>query len=153
MFRDFDRWNDDMILAISIGVLIGIAINVFYFLTLQNCLKNVSPENRKMPPANVWLLFIPLFGTVYQFIVVGKIADSLAAEFQKRGINDPEPRPGYNIGLAYCICFVAGVVPLIGGLASLAGLVCWIIYWVKINNYKNQLGPLPDDSVLDSNFR
>ena len=37
---------------------------------------------------------------------------------------------------------------MLGGLASLAGLVCWIVYWVKISNYKNQLGEINED-ILD----
>ncbi len=37
---------------------------------------------------------------------------------------------------------------MLGGLASIAGLVCWIVYWVKISNYKNQLGQVNTD-VLD----
>jgi hypothetical protein len=128
-----------MIVIIIVGVLIGIGIQVMYLLTLQNVLKQVSPENQKMPPGQVWLNLIPLFNLVWQFIIVNRIADSLQAEFAKRGIKVDEARPGYGVGLAYCICSVSGWVPLLGVLASLGGLVCWIIYWVKMSNYKKML--------------
>jgi len=37
---------------------------IFFLLTLQNTLKVISPENRKMQPSNVWLMFIPLFNII-----------------------------------------------------------------------------------------
>lgn len=37
---------------------------VFYLLTLQNTLRVVSIENRTIPPEQVWLSFIPIFGLV-----------------------------------------------------------------------------------------
>ena len=124
-----------VILAIAIG-LIPI---IFYLLTLQNTLKEVSPENQKMPPGQVWLILIPLFGLGWQFVVVNRIADSLKAEFAKRNISVDEDRPGYSIGLTYCILYCCGIIPFLGILASIGGLVCWIIYWVKIAGYKTKL--------------
>ena len=53
---------------------------IFFLLTLQNTLKAISEENRKMPPANVWLMFIPLFNIVWQFIMVDRIAHSLLVQ-------------------------------------------------------------------------
>lgn len=92
-----------------------------------------------MPSGNVWLILIPLFGLVWQFIVVNAIADSLKEEFAKRNITCDEVRPGYGIGLTYSILFCCSIIPFIGILAALAGLICWIIYWVKIADYKNKL--------------
>ena len=137
-------FNDAVAAGLAIGIIILIAfvflaikigIKIFYILTLQKALKQVSPELRKIPTGNVWLLLIPVFDLIYQFIVVGAIADSLKAEFAKRNIPVQEERPGYNIGLAYCILFVCFFIPF----ASLAGIVCWIIYWVKISEYKSKL--------------
>ena len=122
-----------------IGAAIGITIEVFYLLTLQNTLKECSPENRKMPPVNVWLNFIPLFNIVWPFIMVNRIADSLKAEFAKRGITGEEDRPGFSIGLTYCILMCCGAIPILNFLALPGALVCWIIYWVKIAGYKTKL--------------
>lgn len=126
-------------LLIMFAIIIGVLPMIFYLLTLQNTLLAISPQNRRMPPGQVWLTLIPLFGLVWNFIMVGHIADSLKAEFNSRNMPANEERPGYGIGLAYSICFVCSIIPVLGGLASLGGLVCWIIYWVKISNYKNQL--------------
>ena len=112
---------------------------VFYLLSLRNTLRLLSPENQLMPPNNVWLLFIPIFGIIYHFIVVGKISDSIARELEQRNLPSKETRPAYNIGLAMCILSVASVIPILGGLASFAALICWIIYWLKIEGYKGML--------------
>ena len=130
------------IVIILIAIAIALIPMIFFLITQQNTLKAVSPELRKMSPGNVWLQLIPLFGMVWQFMVVSAIADSLKAEYAKRNIPVQEDRPSYGIGLTYCILFVCGIIPFLGGLASLGGLVCWIIYWVKIAEYKNKLAAM-----------
>lgn len=112
---------------------------VFFLLTLQNTLKDISMENRKMEPGMVWLLFIPFFGLVWQFIIVNRLADSLRDEFMKKNIKVDEARPGFAIGLTFCILGCCSIIPYLGVLTSIGALVCWIIYWVKINGYKEKL--------------
>ena len=138
----------ELLILVVIGAIIA---QVFYLLTLQNLLKEVKEQNRKIDPGQVWLIFIPLFGLVWQFIVVNRIADTLKAELSDRNISSSEDRPGLNLGIAYCALLCAGVLPGIGGLASLAGLVCWIIYWVKMNEFKKLLGreKRGSDQILD----
>jgi hypothetical protein len=102
---------------------------IFYLLTLQKALNRCSPENRAMNPGMVWLMFIPLFNIVWQFFIVLNMAKSLGAEFQKRGIAE-DPNPGQTLGLVMCIAnLICGPV----------GLVCWILYWVKIAGYSARL--------------
>lgn len=120
---------------LALGFLV---IYILYLLTLQKTLQEVSALNRRMEPANVWLMLIPLFNLVWQFIVIDRVADSIQHELQSRGIVVNE-RPGYNIGLAYCILPFCGWIPFIGSLASLGFLVCIVLHWVKINEYRKQL--------------
>jgi len=102
---------------------------IFYCLTLQKALNRCSPENQAMKPGMVWLLFIPLFNIVWQFLVVLNMAKSLAAEFRKRGMAE-DPNPGQTLGLVMCVGnLICGPV----------GLVCWILYWVKIAGYSSKL--------------
>lgn len=126
---------------ILIIIVLGIMIipQIFYLITLQKTIKEVSVENRKIQPNQVWLALIPLFGLIWQFIMVNGMALSLQAEFKKRNINIVDNKPGYSIGLAYCILFCCSIIPVLGVFAGITGLVCWIIYWVKINNYKVEL--------------
>ncbi|MEW6467592.1 MAG: hypothetical protein AB1458_01635 [Bacteroidota bacterium] len=115
----------------SVLLAIFIIPGIFYCLTLQRTLEAVAPENRKMQPGQVWLLFIPLFHLVWHFFVVSYVADSLRAEFASRGITPDESRPGFGIGLAASILWVLGI--------GFVALILWIIYWVKIAEYKNKL--------------
>lgn len=112
---------------------------IFYLMTLQSTLESVSKENRKMPSENVWLLLIPLFNLVWHFIVVKNLADSIKAEADSKGIMIAELKPAYNIGLAMCILSCLNFVPVLNFFTGIAAMVCWIIYWVKISNYKKIL--------------
>jgi len=112
---------------------------IVYLLTLQNTFNEIKIENRKMQPGQVWLTLIPIFGIVWQFIIVNNLADSLQLEFSQRNINVGEDRPGIGIGLAYCILFCCSIIPFLGILTGLAGFICWIIHWVKIANFKATL--------------
>jgi hypothetical protein len=129
-------------IGMLIGTLVGIAIllipAIFYLLTLQKALNRCSPESRAMQPGMVWLMLIPLFNLVWHFFVVLNIAKSLEAEFRKRGIAS-EPNPGKTIGLVMCILACCGIIPILGILCSLGGLVCWIIYWIKIAGFSSKL--------------
>jgi Trk-type K+ transport system membrane component len=122
-----------------IAIAVVFVINIFFILTLQKALNRCSPENRAMAPGLIWLLLIPLFNVIWLFFVVINMAKSLGAEFQKRGISG-ELEPGKTLGLAYAILAICSAVPFVGFLAGIGALVCWIMYWVKINGYANLLG-------------
>jgi len=127
-----------MIIGI-IALLFSLVPMIFYLLTLQNTLYAVSPANREMPAPQVWLMLIPIFNLVWQFIMVNKITESLQTEFKEREIPSNEPFPGRTIGIAYCILFCCTIIPFLGTIAGLAGLVCWIIFWVKMSECKMKL--------------
>lgn len=126
-----------MMMSMVVGGLIGLAIAVIYLLTLQKCLNRVSPANRAMAPGLVWLNLIPFVGIVWNFFVVLNIAKSLVAEGQSRGVDFGDG--GKTIGLIMAILVVCSIVPILGMLAGVGAMVCWILYWVKINGYSNQL--------------
>ncbi len=120
-----------------IGFLIGLAIMVLFLLSLHKCLKEVSEANREMQPGLVWLNLIPLFNLVWIFITVIKLADSVIAEGQARGINVEDG--GKTIGLVYAICIIVSIIPFIGFIAALVALITFIIYWVKVAGYRKML--------------
>lgn len=82
---------------------IGVVIAILYLLNLQNTLKSAAPENRKMPPANVWLLLIPLFSTCYMFLVANRMSETIRAEYASKGQSAGSPRPAYKVGMAIAI--------------------------------------------------
>ena len=138
-------------------LLVFVVIAVLFLLTQQNTLKAVKPENRLMQPGLVWLQLIPLLGQIWQFFVVIRIAGSIRKEieFQEgdsilgssdlRVVERLRKLPTAAIGIAYGILTFTGTFvnlfstmgsnsPLIPvtGLIILAGMVCWIIYWVRL---------------------
>ena len=142
---------------IGLGMILGFLVAYIFFLVAQqNTLRSIKPHNRKMPPEQVWLQLIPVFNFVWQFIVVNRIADSIRAEIDDRistsFLGTPEPvflndkirRPTYGIGLATCILSIGGFIPffdslsVFGSYIPLAFLVCWIVYWTQIAQYKNK---------------
>jgi len=140
----FENYGSGEIFLISLISFIVILIPaIFYLLTLQKTLERCSPESRTTSPGSVWLMLIPLFNLVWQFILVIRISSSLHNEFSKRNMIE-EPEPGKALGLAYCILGVCSVIPILGILTSITSLICWIIYWVKISGYSNKLiQPMP----------
>ena len=150
----------ELLLITFIVCFIAITPYIFYLLELQKTLSAVKPENRKMHPGLVWLLFIPLFSTYWYYKVVTSIADSLAAEFEERHIEVDEQRPGLKMGIAL---FVIGVIQifqnvyseyfafsgegtpnvklritmfLITFILGITSFVLFIMYWIKIKGYR-----------------
>lgn len=126
------------LIFVLIMLLIGIAVAVMYLINLQNLLKEISPKNRQVEPGNVWLMFIPLFNLIYPFILYPRISDSTRAEYADRGL----PAKGdfsRSIGITMPILGLCGWIPVLGGLAGIANIVLFIIFWVKTAEYKNDL--------------
>ena len=123
---------------------------IFYLLTLQKALQAVSVENRRMPPGQVWLSLIPLFNLIWMFIVVNKIAESFAAECYLLNIPTDETNPTQGIGNTKNILALCTMIPIIGVLAGIGYIVCWIMHWVKVNEYKNLILANKDNIILEA---
>lgn len=138
-FIPLSQFGSTELIVLFLILMILILPIIFYLMTLQNTFREISDENRKMQPGLVWLTLIPLFGIVWEFIIVCRMADSLKAEFAKREINVEEERPGFTIGLIFLILLCCSIIPIVGGFAAISGFICWIIYWIKISAYKSKL--------------
>lgn len=112
---------------------------VFYLVTLQKVLARCSEQSRTVSPQSVWLMLIPIFNFVYHFILVNAIARSLRTEFSRRGIAVNDPEPGKSLGIAMCLLHIGAMIPMMGVLFALAGITCWILYWVKIADYSGMI--------------
>ncbi len=110
-----------------------IAIEVMFLLSMSRCLKAVSPRNRKMEPGQVWLCFIPLFGTVWFILMILRIAESLELEYEDRDLRS-DGDFGKTMGI---ISFVSALV------CGCISPIFIIIYWVKINGYTRTLKESP----------
>jgi len=136
-------------------ILIIFIPGILYLRTLSVALQKCSTQNRKMSPAKVWLLLIPLFNLVWQFIVIPKVSDSLRAEFRERNIRF-KGDIGESIGLFFCISIILHII-----LATATGTanmlipvtILWILHWVKIASFSGMLsnlaiGQKPSDSNI-----
>ncbi len=139
-----------------------VIVAILFVLAQQKTLQVINPENRDMSPGTVWFQLIPAFGLVWQFIVVIRIAHSISKEIASKigqsilentqsQIKETEESPTYTIGIAYCILTTIGVIinysnrnsssylALSGSFFCFAGMICWIIYWVRLVSTKNKL--------------
>ncbi len=78
------------------------------------------------------------FNLYWNFVIVLNIGKSLKKEMDSRAIQS-NTMPAQNIGLAMCILALLSFVPYVGPFLGLASLICWIIYWVKISGFSNQI--------------
>lgn len=133
-------------LALGIGILliyliliVGIILLVvYYYKTLIDTMAYVRPQNRLTGVANILFMWIPLFNLIYGFIIYPKICDSIKNEYRSQGLAEDGD---FGKGLAITMCALAfgAFIPIVNFLTPLATLIIWIIFWVKINGYKEVL--------------
>ncbi len=143
-----------MYLTIAVLVLVVLLLflipTIFYLLTLQRTLLAISVENRRMEPGQVWLSLIPVFNLVWVFIVVNRLAESIAAECQLLNIPSAETNPTQGIGTTKNILRLCTMIPLVGILAGFGYIVCWILHWVKVHEYKTIILANKGNALLDA---
>lgn len=138
--------------VLLVFVMLGLLLipTIFYFISLQKALEAVSKENRLMPPGQVWLSLIPVFNFVWMFFVVNKIAESFMLECYRLNIPTTEAKPSQGIGNAKNILRLCSFIPVIGLIANLGFVVCWILHWVKVNEYRKLIITNRDNYILDA---
>jgi hypothetical protein len=150
MYSSSSEFTGAILLLLVFVAIGGLVVAILYLMSLQKALQAVSEENRQMPPGQVWLLLIPFFNIIWSFIVVTRIADSFRDEFVRLNIYTSDSRPTYNIGIAHSALSLCGFIPVLGGVASLAGFVCWIVYWVKVNECRKLIEANQNNMMLDA---
>ncbi len=143
--QKFDDLKEDEVVIVLVVLAIALVIWILFFLTLHKALDRCSPRNRSMEPGYVWLNLIPCFNFIWMFITVNRLSESLKNEFYARRMYQGSDG-GAGLGIACCILYLvyfaaaAGKMnPVLVLLSSLAWLVCWIIYWVKIAGFSGAL--------------
>ena len=121
------------LIFVLLGLVIGIAIVIFYILTMQKALNLAGERHQKMQPGMVWLMLIPLFNLVWHFFVVKNVSESIKSWAAERGAKVDDA--GYTVGLIACIAQCCGIVPVVNILAGPVGFVCMIIWWVKVAGF------------------
>jgi len=109
---------------------------VLFLRTLRSAMQRCAPVSRTMTPEKVWLVLIPFFGLLWQFVVVVNLAKSLGNEFARLGISRSDARGSRAIGLASCVCNCCLFLPspVLRGLVVVVGFILWMAYWAGISN-------------------
>jgi len=143
--------------------MIGAAIlQIIFWLLLGNSIRTtlllVRKENRMMSPAQAFLIALPLFNIYWNFMVVRHLRDSLNNEFFDRKVAVDE-NPTQKEGNIYAWSFLASNIPLpnfIGYITMFSTVIGFILYWVKIIEYKKLLKQtehlIPTDDIKKDNF-
>jgi len=147
---------DSGVVAGALGLLcfiavIAIVVAMLFFMTLIKALNRCAPGNRSMEPEMVWLNLIPIFNLYWNFHTVNNVGDSLKREFADRDLDNGSDY-GKSLGTimlateigSWVVSNVGNAadsppVSLIGSVLSLAGLVLFILYWVRIAGFSGQL--------------
>lgn len=138
---DYENLSPEMMQLMVAALLIRLAVWVFYANTIRKTLLLVAPENRLMTPGQAWLLVIPLFNVYWNFSVASRLADSLTNEFYDRKIAEEE-NPGRAAGMWYAWLFLLSNIPFppfILVTVFLLSITYFVIYWVKVGNFRNVL--------------
>ena len=118
--EEFYRTQLTMLIAYGVGL----TAFILFLVTQQKVLRAIPAVNRALRPGLVWLQLIPLFGLLWQFVVVIRTADSIK---KTQLPDDPDGQPGekpstLTIGRSYCIVntafvsafFICGSIPRTG---------------------------------------
>jgi hypothetical protein len=127
-----------MLTILPIVFLVVLIPSVLFFLSLHRALARCAPASRTMSPGQVWVGLIPLVSAVWPFFLVNAMSTSLHNEFVRRGMAE-DPAPGQSIGMGFAILSLLCAVPLVNFVAFLPMVVCWILYWVKIEGFSSKL--------------
>jgi hypothetical protein len=109
----------------AVILIVAVAMAIWFYVTAYQALSAVSPRNRDMEPGAIFLMLIPLFGIVWYFFVIIRVADSLQREFDDRGLSG-DGDFGKMMGI------LAPIIPCVGFIMH----IMWIM---KIRGYTAQL--------------
>ena len=129
-----------LVLLLVIGVLFQV-ISLILAYQIRATLRLVREENRCLVPGQAWAIAIPLINIFYNFIIVRRLTDSLNNEFYDRQMAVDE-NPTLKQGYFMAYSFLALNFPLpafIGYLIVIACLICYVNYWIKVNEHRKLL--------------
>jgi hypothetical protein len=142
-----DRSNLPALLGCGAGLVIfivvfaiALAIGAFICYQLYLAAARLPEANRKLAPASVFLLLVPLVNIVWLFFVVMRLSEGYQQYFaaqQRTDVGDC----GYRVGLGWAIAGACVVVPIANAFAGLAALILMILYLVKMSQLKAQVTP------------
>lgn len=139
-------WLFLLVRLIEIGALIF--MTVIWCLSMERAVKACDHSSRKIQIGQSYLIFIPLFGLVWQFIAVNKVSTTLATEYHFRGWKSDEGRPAIETGLIACVVIVVVFLlrflvpdfnPGLAFLSTLGICICMYMHRERLNAFTERL--------------
>lgn len=116
-------------------MLVAYVVGIVLCWMIAKALAAVPEEHRTIEPWQVWLLLIPCFAVVWNFVVCQRVPQSFQNYFHAQGRYD-QGDCGAQLGLWYALCMVGTLIPGVSGIAGIAGLVLLVLFMVKIHQLK-----------------
>lgn len=140
----FGRRSDFAEVALALACVLfvvvgGLFLVISFFEAIARVLRRVTPENRRMEPAQVWLNLVPVFNLVWLPVTVDRVADSLRNEFISRGLDGPVEKYGRTAGFTVLTLLATGVFFYPAFLTYPLAFIFGIVYWIQLNRYAGRL--------------
>lgn len=117
-----------ILLVLACFVLIPQVISIFVY---HRVLGALPSERRLISAQSTFLLLIPFFSTVYEFYVVLRLSRSLQDYFAI--VEEPKMGGcGRILGISFCLCNAGALIPAVGMVLGVLGLLLWIVYMMTI---------------------
>jgi len=127
-----------VMIALGITLAISLAINLLVCWLVYRANEALPVEHRKTESWQAFLLLIPLFNLIWNFVLLARVSSGMQSYFQSK--NDSSVGDcGSTIGLWYSISCIAAWIPIVVCVAGPAALVLLVIYLVKISGYRTRI--------------
>jgi hypothetical protein len=130
-------------------LVVGLTVFLLFLSTISRTVSRVRRANRRIEPPQVWLNLLPFFNLVWLPITVDRVAASIKAECEDRGLDEPGESYSRMTGLTWLSlsvfmlpavvvsrdldppCCALVFVPLV--------MIFWVVYWVQLADYARRL--------------
>ena len=131
-------WSELIIILFILGL---IAIPQIFFIRTLNRTLALTQKHHTASPQGAWMLLIPIWGFFWIFYLVGKVAQGIKGRFSELKVEYEYSGITTGYGYGYAALMLAASIPVavVGGLAVIVGLICWVLYWVNIARYNKVL--------------
>lgn len=133
---------DDHQIRLIVAAIIIFLVTIVYCWVLFQIMQRVPRDKHQFPSWFIWLFLIPWIGLVFQLIMLPfGIPNTFKRAFPNNqdAIRDADNL--FKMGLTQVVLTVFGMflpIPPINHIASVAGFILWIVYWVMIVKFKNK---------------
>ena len=131
-----------------VELFIVVFLTVGWCMSMDRGLYACDSSSQKMAPGQPWMIFIPFFGFIWQFVCVNKVSLSLATEYHLRGWKSDEGKPGSESGLIACVAILIVFLvrmlwrdmnPGLAFFTSLIICICMYLHRERLNAFSERL--------------